>query len=88
MGVESRLALQVTGGGTGNGTFISIGTYTGASNQLWAPTATSGGNYRLTPGNATGSGLDVQHSSTANGALLEIWTYNGGNSQQWSFQAP
>jgi glucosylceramidase len=60
----------------------------GASNQKWSPTATSSGNYRLTPANATGSALEVQHSSTANGALLEIWAYSGGNSQQWSFQAP
>jgi hypothetical protein len=89
IGVPSRRALDVIGDGTANGTLIDIypfhSTYL---NQQWAITATSGGYYRLTPQNATGSCLDVQHSATTNGASLEIWTYGGGNSQQWKFQAP
>lgn len=88
IGVQSGLALDVVDSGTANGTLIDIWPYGGGANQQWITTATSGGNYRLTPANAVGSALDVEHSATTNGAPLEIWTYGGGNSQQWSFQTP
>jgi predicted alpha-1,6-mannanase (GH76 family) len=88
IGVQSGRALEVAGAGTANGTGIDIYDNTETANQQWMLTATSGGYYRLTPANATSTGLDVQHSATTNSALLEIWGYSGGNSQQWSFQAP
>jgi Glycosyl hydrolase family 76/Ricin-type beta-trefoil lectin domain-like len=88
IGVQSGSGLSVDGWGTANGTGIEIYTNTATLNQLWSLTATSGGYCRLTPANAPGSALDVQHSGTTNSIPLQIWSYNGGNSQQWSFQTP
>lgn len=88
IGVGSGKALDVTGSSATNGTRIQLRTYSGANNQKWTFTATSGGNYRVTPVHATAASLDVTGSSTADGAFAQIWAYNGGNSQQWSFSAP
>jgi predicted alpha-1,6-mannanase (GH76 family) len=88
IGVPSGRSLDVVGSGTANGTRIDIWDYSGGANQQWYFTPTSGGYYRVTPGNALSSCLDVQHSGTTNDTPLQIWTYGGGNSQQWSFQTP
>ena len=88
MGVQSGRSLDIYGNGTANGTKVELWDYTGGNNQKFTITATSGGYYRITPANATGSCLEVSGSSTANGALVDLWSYSGGNSQQWIFQAP
>jgi hypothetical protein len=88
IGIQSGRALSTDGGGSGNGTQMDVYDYSGASYQQWYFTATSGGYYHLSPGNATNSCLDVQHSGLTNDTPLQIWTSAGDNSQQWSFQAP
>jgi len=73
---------------TANGTNVDIRTYTGAANQRWTISATSGGYFRLTPVNSSGSALDVAGVSTADGANVHQWSWTGANNQQWIFQAP
>ena len=58
-----------------NGTNVDIRTYTGASNQRWTISATSGGFYRLSPASSTGSALDVSGSLTADGANVHQWAW-------------
>lgn len=88
IGVSSGKALDVTSASATNGARVTLWTYGGGNNQKWTFTATSGGNYRVSPVHASASSLDVVGSSTADGAAAQIWTYSGGNSQQWSFSAP
>ena len=88
IGVQSGRAVEVSNWGTANGTKVQLWDYAGGTNQKYTFTATSGGNYRITPTHATGSCLDVNGASTADGALVQLWTYGGGNNQQWAFQAP
>jgi hypothetical protein len=73
---------------TANGTNVDIRTYTGANNQRWIISATSGGFYRLSPVSSTGSALDVAGVSSADGANVHQWAWTGGNNQQWAIQAP
>jgi len=64
---------------------VDIQPYTGNSNQQFTLTPTSGGYYRITPGNATGSCVEVKGNSTTNSALVQIYTYSGTHGQQWKF---
>ena len=80
--------MAVASTSTANGTNVDIRTYTGASNQRWTITATSGGYFRLTPVSSGNSALDVSGASTANGGNVFQWTWTGANNQQWIFQAP
>lgn len=88
VGVQSGRALDVFGNGTANGTKIDLWDYNGGINQKYTFTATSGGYFRITPANATGSCIDGVGFGTANGTLVDLWQYNGGNNQQWILQAP
>jgi Ricin-type beta-trefoil lectin domain-like len=88
IGVQSGRSLDVTGNATANGTKVELWDYTAGNNQKYAFTATSGGYYRITPANATGSCIEGVGISTANGTLVDLWQYNGGNNQQWILQAP
>ncbi|KAF1711856.1 RICIN domain-containing protein [Pseudoxanthomonas sacheonensis] len=73
---------------TANGINADIRTCTGADNQRWIISATSGGFCRLSLASSTGSALDVAGVSTANGANVHQWAWTGGNNQQWAIQAP
>jgi len=86
--VESGKALETASTSTANGVNVDIRSNSGASNQRWTISATSGGYFRLSPQSSGGSCLDVSGASTANGANVQQWACTGGNNQQWTFQAP
>jgi hypothetical protein len=67
---------------------VDVRTYTGAANQRWTISATSGGYYRLAAISSGGSCLDVNGVSTADGADVQQRAWNSGNNQQWTFKSP
>jgi hypothetical protein len=84
--IGNNMRLDVSWGGSGNGTNVQIWTDNNGNAQRWRLTATDGGFYRVTPQCATGSCLDVSGVSSASGANVHIWQYFGGSNQQWGFQ--
>jgi hypothetical protein len=75
--------LDVTGGGTANGSPIQLWTYGGGTNQQWLPVAVGNGEYKLV-GVGSGRCLDVPAASTANGVHLQIYDCNGTAAQAFS----
>lgn len=72
---------------TGNGTKLTVSTYTTDAKQHFKAEPISGGNYfHITPIAAQSTGLDVNGGSTADGTNIIIWGYGGANNQQWSFE--
>jgi len=72
--------LDVTGGGTANGSLIQLWTYGGGANQQWMPVSVGNGEYKLV-GVGSGRCLDVPAASTANGVRLQIYDCNGTAAQ-------
>lgn len=85
---SSRLAMDVSGAGTADGTPAILWDYHAGSNQTWRVISTGGGYYRLCPAHAPGSCLDVANGSTSAGANVDLWQYEGLQSQQWQIAAP
>lgn len=79
---NSGKALDVSGGGTADGTNVQQWGYGGYANQKWTLTYLGNGQYQVL-GLASGKALDVYKKSTANGANIDIWTWNGGTNQKW-----
>lgn len=75
--------LQVTGGGTADGTNVNILLDNSANYQRWKLINLSGGYYKLLPQHTTGKALDVNGGGTANGTNVHMWTDNSGNAQRW-----
>ncbi|MCM1968086.1 ricin-type beta-trefoil lectin domain protein [Streptomyces sp. G1] len=70
---------DISGGGTTNGAVVILwNCTTGAWNQQWLPTATSG---FLNP--TTGRCLDLPAGRIDNGTQLQLWDCNGSNPQRW-----
>ena len=86
--MQSGRALDVSGGGTANGTKVQLWDYYSNTAQLYKLTSTEVGQFRITPNCAPGSCLDVSGVSTANGAVVQLWQSNGQANQKWSVQAP
>ncbi len=88
---NSGKALEVPGGGTGNGIQLDQNTYTGALYQQWdinpLPSA-FGGDYSYFTIKAAHDGVtvDLNNFSYANGGVIQQW--NGGTNtvEQWYFQ--
>jgi ricin-type beta-trefoil lectin protein/glycosyl hydrolase family 16 len=83
---HSGKALDVSGGGTGNGADVIQWTYNGGNNQRWNITHLGNNQYKII-GVASAKALDVASASTADGANVDIWTYSGANHQRWILTA-
>lgn len=85
---HSGKALDVSGGGTSNGTNVQQWFYYASNdNERFQVTHLGGGWHRISPVIATGQALDVSGISTADGANIHTWQYLGGNNQQWRFES-
>jgi hypothetical protein len=73
----SGKCLDISNGGTADGTKVQLWTCNGSAAQQW----TVGGDGTL---RALGKCLDVKTSGTANGTLTQLWTCNGTGAQVWS----
>jgi hypothetical protein len=73
----SNKCLDVSNGGTADGTKIQLWTCNGTASQQW--TVSGDGTLR-----ALGKCLDVKTSGTANGTVTQLWTCNGTGAQVWS----
>ena len=80
--VASGLSLNVSGNSTANGGAIIQWGYSGAANELFTFTPTSGGYYQIVNNN---SGLDVvvQGASTSQGAKIIQWSFGSAGNDQW-----
>jgi len=87
VGVASGNSLDIYGASSANGTSVDIWPFSGNSNQQFFITPTGNGNYRISPGNATGSGVGVSGNSKSSSAMVQISSYSGASGQQWSFQS-
>jgi predicted alpha-1,6-mannanase (GH76 family) len=81
--LNSGLAADVKGLGTGNGSIVQQYGYNGGDNQRWTVTLLSGTTYKII-GVASGRALEVVGSGTANGTGIDIFDYTGAANQQWS----
>lgn len=79
--------LEVAGGGTANGTNVDISAFTGATNQQWVLTSTSGNIYKVQPVYATGMSLDCNGQTTTSGTNVQIWADAGQQNQRWALNA-
>ncbi|MET0261865.1 MAG: DNRLRE domain-containing protein [Rariglobus sp.] len=75
--------LTVTGGGTANGSQVSVSTDANGSNQRWQVQLQADGSYELIPQHATGARLDVPGASDANG-YIQISADINGTGQRWT----
>ncbi len=71
--------LDVSGGGTANGTKVQIFTCNGSGAQTWQPQSNGS---PLNP--VSGRCLDDPGASTANSTQLQIFDCNGTNAQHWT----
>jgi hypothetical protein len=69
--------MDVTGGGTADGTPVQLLTCNGSSAQNWSVQADG------TIRNGTKC-LDATGASSADGTQLIIWTCGGGTNQRWT----
>ncbi|MEU4624909.1 PQQ-dependent sugar dehydrogenase [Actinoplanes sp. NPDC023801] len=73
--------LDISGGGTADGTKIQLWTCNGSAAQVW----TVNGQVWRNP--QSGKCLDVAGGATANGTKAQLWTCNGTGAQNWTAQA-
>jgi glucose/arabinose dehydrogenase len=78
-GVNGK-CLDVSGGGTADGTKIQLWTCNGTAAQRW--TVAADGTFQ-----ALGKCLDVSGGGTADGTKVQLWTCNGSGAQKWAPQA-
>lgn len=80
---KSLKALDVSAGGTANGTQLVQWGWNGATGQRWTFTEQGNGQYQIT-GVASGRVMDVAGVSTANGAKIHLWDWLNANNQKWT----
>lgn len=80
---RSNKVVDLTAGGTGDGTDAIQRIFSGAASQKWTFTNPGNGQYQL-QGLASGKLLEVTNASTSNGAIVQIWPSNGHNCQKWT----
>jgi hypothetical protein len=84
---HSGKAIDVAGGGTGNGTNIQQWAYyTSNNNERFQVTHLGSGWHRISPVISPGQAIDVSGVSTANGANVHTWAWGNGTNQQWRFE--
>ncbi len=79
--------LDVSGGGSADGTAVQIWTDNGSAAQRWNLYYMDNGYYEIEPACAPGMRLDVQWSGSADQTPIWIWTRNGGSAQRWKIVA-
>jgi hypothetical protein len=83
---HSGKALDVSGGGTADGSNVIQWTYGGGTNQRWTVTHLGNNQYSII-GVQSGKALEVSNWGTANGSNVQIWTNGGGTNQKWTISA-
>ncbi len=78
---QARRCLDVSGGGTAEGTQTLIWDCHAGANQHW--TRTAAGELRVYGDRC----LDVNANGTANGTKVQIWSCNGTSAQRFTFTA-
>ncbi|WP_433790065.1 PQQ-dependent sugar dehydrogenase [Actinoplanes sp. CA-252034] len=72
--------LDISGGGTADGTKIQLYTCNGSAAQVWSI------NGQVWRNPQSGKCLDVAGGATANGTKAQLWTCNGTAAQNWTGQ--
>lgn len=84
---HSGKAIDITAGGTSNGTNVQQWSKDPTRNsEAFQVTPLENGWHRITPVIAPGQAIDVSGMSTANGTNIHTWAYSGGTNQQWRFE--
>jgi endoglucanase len=83
---HSGKALDVSGGGTADGSNVIQWTYGGGNNQRWTVTHLGNNQYSIV-GVQSGKALEVSNWGGSNGSNVQIWTYGGGTNQKWTVTA-
>ena len=87
-GTNGWNALGATGGGTANGTSISLEPYAGLPSQQWYISAIGNGNYSIRSMNSNGSpgsSLNDTGCTGVNGTQMQLWTYGLQTCSQFNF---
>ncbi|MCL6735911.1 RICIN domain-containing protein, partial [Streptomyces neyagawaensis] len=71
--------LDVSGGGTADGTRVVLWSCNGGTNQNWQ--AYPDGSLRNPQ---SGKCLDVSGAGSSDGTLVHLWTCHGGANQKWT----
>jgi len=80
---DTTKALDVSGGGSADGTPVQVYTFNNSPAQRWKINYVGNGYYNLTPACAPGKNLDVKGGNTANDTPIQIATANAGNTQKF-----
>jgi hypothetical protein len=82
-GRQSSRPLNVSGGGTADGTPLVQWVYStgGSFNEQFKLVATTSGYYTMRPRSSAASAIEVANNNS--GTPVVQWTLNGGNNQQW-----
>ncbi len=81
--VNSRLLLDVAGGGTTDGTNVQQYASNGTDAQKWMFADAGRGYYYIVPKVRASLRLDVSGGANANGANVQVYTANETNAQKW-----
>jgi hypothetical protein len=80
---KSGLALDASGGNTGNGTPLVQWNYGGGNNQRWNLEGLGGGQYKLT-GVASGRTINVEGASQNNNARVVLYDWRNENNAKFT----
>ena len=83
---HSGKVLDVSGGGTADGSNVVQWTYGGGYNQRWVVTHLGNNQYSIV-GVQSGKALEVSNWGSSNGSNVQIWTNQGGSNQKWTISA-
>jgi hypothetical protein len=82
--LKSNMAMDVSGGGSANGTNIALWESNQTGAQKFNVTSLGSGWYKITCA-ANGKAIDVSGGSSASGTNVQLYEYNGSYAQQWKF---
>jgi hypothetical protein len=82
--VKSNMVMDVSGGGSANGTNIALWESNQTGAQKFTVSALGSGWYKIICA-ANGKAIDVSGGSSASGANVQLFEYNGSAAQQWRF---
>jgi len=80
------MALEAVGGGTAEGTTVSIGSLTGKGNHAWVITPAGGDGYAIRPAYSATLVLAAAGGGTENGTAVVLETATGKPWQIWAIQ--
>lgn len=84
--LSSSRAVDISGGGSANGTNIQLWEKNGTAAQSFKVTSVGSGWYTIR-NTASGKALDVAGGVKGSGVNVQLYEYNGTNAQLWRFES-